>query len=541
MTQHHGTTRYEADWVVVGAGTAGCALAARLGAHGSVLLLEAGGPDGRPELSVPAGFPALFGGPYDWGFRTVAQPGFGGRGLAWPRGKVLGGSSALNAQIWTRGHRADFDGWGMPGWSFEEVLPYFRRAEDRAGGPGEAGYGVGGPVRIEDLRDPSPATADFLAACAAAGHAPLGAAEQSAPEGYGPVRVTQRDGRRWSAADAYLHPAPGTVRVLTGAHARRVVLERGRAVAVEADTPDGPRTCRAGREVVLCAGAVGSPHLLQLSGIGDPADLRAAGVPVRVGLPGVGRRLADHLFVPLARPASAPLSPGVGDQRPHAVQWIRSRRGRLTSTLAEALLFLRTEPGLPAPDVELVWMVIPQLGGELAAVGHGVTVGTTVLQPASLGRVRLVSPDPAVPPAIDPGYLGDPAGADLRTAMAGVRTARELLAAPELAGWLDPGARPGPLDATDDTGLAAAVRSAAQTLYHPAGSCSMGTGEDAVLDPELRVRGVERLRVVDAAALPTITRAHTQAPAVMLAERAAELMTAARPVPPLRAAPDDPR
>ncbi|NGN67987.1 choline dehydrogenase [Streptomyces sp. A7024] len=514
-----------ARYVIVGAGSAGCVLAERLSAGGRdrVVLLEAGRPDRSAEISIPAAFPRLFGSPYDWDFTTDPQAGLGGRALHWPRGKTLGGSSSLNAQIWTRGHRADYDGWadlGCDGWSMADVLPYFRRAEDRAGG--DCGYGTGGPVRIEDLRDPSPATDEFLAACADCGIGPLTGSEAFDPEGAGPVRTTQRAGRRWSAADAYLRPAAKrpNLTVVTGAQARRVLIEDGRATGVEYETAAGVQVIRAA-EVILAAGAVGSPQLLMLSGIGEAAHLKEHGIEVHADVPAVGGHLADHLHVPLAFSARGPVSPGVGDPSGELGRYLHGRRGRLTSNIAEAVAFLRSSPEVPAPDLEFVWMVLPFLHGRHVPDGHGVTLGVVLLRPGSEGRIRLRSADPAAPPAIDPGYLTDPA--DLRVLTTGVRRAQEVLARLGLAGRLGPALTPGALDSSA-AGVEALIRRYADTLYHPVGSCRMGPDEDAVLDPELRVRGIGGLRVVDASAMPAIPRGHTHAPTVMLAERAADLI-----------------
>ncbi|MFF4583954.1 GMC family oxidoreductase [Streptomyces sp. NPDC001388] len=516
--------------IVVGAGSAGCVLADRLSAgdDGEVLLIEAGGPDRRAEISIPAAFPALFGTSADWGYRTVAQPGLGGRALNWPRGRTLGGSSSLNAQIWTRGHRADFDGWaaddGCAGWSAAEVAPYFTRAEDRSGA---GGYGAGGPIRIEDLRDPSPATTEFLAACAEAGLPALDDGRPLEPEGAGPVRATQRGGRRWSAADGYLRPAlrRENLTVVTDARVERILIENGRAVGVAVTTPDGPAVVRAEGEVVLAAGAIGSPQLLMLSGVGDADELRRHGIAVHAHSPRVGRRLADHLYVPLAFEANGRVTPGVTDQQGEINEFLRGRRGRLTSNLAEAVAFLRSDPGLAAPDLEFVWMLVPFLDQGKAPRTHGVTLGVVLLRPRSHGSVRLASADPAAHPVIDPRYLSDPDGDDLRVLAEGVRRAQHVLTRPALAGRLGKPLTPGALDPDPET-VHAVTRAHAETLYHPAGTCGMGADPEAVLDPALRVRGVAGLRVVDASALPSLPRGHTHAPTVMLAERAAELILA---------------
>ncbi|HTZ44513.1 MAG TPA: GMC family oxidoreductase N-terminal domain-containing protein [Jatrophihabitans sp.] len=515
-----------ADYVIVGAGSAGCVLADRLSADGTatVLLVEAGGPDRKAEISIPAAYPKLFGTAFDWGFETVAQPGLAGRRVGWPRGRTLGGSSSLNAQIWTRCHRADYDGWELDGWRFADVLPYFLRAERRLAGEAELGYGEAGPVHVSDLLDPSPATAAFLRACAEAGLPGLGPSEATEPDGYGPVRVTQRNGRRWSAADAYLRPALGrpNLTVLTGAQLARVLLRDRTATGVELLIGGERHRVRAGREVLLCAGAIGSPHALLLSGIGPAGELREHGLPVLVDSPEVGRNLADHLYAPVSVAARRDVSPGVGDGRAEAAEYLSTRRGRLTSNLAEALAFVRTEAGLAGPDVELLWLIVPHLSA--AAAGHGLTLATVLLQPASRGTITLGSPDPLHPPVIDAGYLSDPA--DLRVLAAGVRLAQRILTQPALAAWVGEPLAGGALDPATGA-IERLCRAHAQTLYHPVGTCRMGSDPGAVLDPELRVRGVRGLRVVDASALPRIPRGHTQAPAVMLAERAAGLISGA--------------
>jgi choline dehydrogenase len=530
-------TTVTARYVVVGAGSAGCVLAARLsaGCDGQVVLIEAGGSDSRAGITIPAAFPTLFGTDVDWGYRTLEQPGLGGRSLNWPRGRTLGGSSSLNAQIWTRGHRADYDDWaarGCAGWSAAEVLPYFERAEDREAGPlsghdqgADSGYGTGGPIRIEDLRDPSEATAEFLAACGEADIPPLTGATALTPEGAGPVHTTQRGGRRWSSADAYLRPATGrdNLTVITKAQVERVLIEDGRAVGVAYSTPDGPARVMADGEVILAAGAIGSPHLLKLSGVGPADELAAHGITVHADRHEVGRNLADHLYVPLAFDAYGNVSPGVADQATEIGEFMRGRRGRLTSNIAEALAFVRSSDRLPAPDLELVWMVLPFLDGRKAEPRHGVTLGVVLLRPRSHGTIRLNPADPAGHPLIDPRYLSDPAGEDLRALTAGVRLAQRVLTRPALADRLGEPITPNAYDRSA-ANVEALTRGYAETLYHPVGTCRMGPDEDSVLDPHLRLRGVEGLRVVDASAMPSIPRGHTHAPTVMLAERAADLI-----------------
>lgn len=520
----------EADYVIIGAGSAGCVLADRLSADGGsrVVLIEAGSSQRSAAVSIPAAYPKVFGTAADWNYSTTPQPGLAGRRIRWPRGRTIGGSSSINAQIWTRGHRADYDGWaaaGCTGWSFADVLPYFLKAENRICDDGPGSYGTAGPVRVEDLREPSPATAAFLQACAEAGYPELGESETTEPSGYGPVRVTQNQGRRWSAADAYLLPAlhRANLTVLSGAQVRRIAIEAGRAGGVEVQTETGVSTVLAAREVVLTAGAVASPQLLMLSGIGDPAALARHAIAVHAANSEVGANLADHLYVPLSMTTRVPVSPGVGEQTANTAAYLRGRRGLLSSNLAEALAFLSTEEGLDGPDIELLWMIVADLVGDTGPAEHGLTVGTVLLQPASRGTITLASADPLAHPVIDAGYLSDAGGRDVATLTAGVRLAQRVLSQPALLPWLGEPFVPGALDQSPEA-IESLVRSCGQTLFHPVGTCRMGADAEAVVDLEFRVRGVDGLRVVDASVLPKIPRGHTQAPTVMLAERAADLI-----------------
>jgi choline dehydrogenase len=395
-------------YVIVGAGSAGCVLAGRLSADPEcrVVLLEAGGSDRKREIRIPVAFTKLLRTGYDWNYRTSKQPQLSDRKLYWPRGKTLGGSSSMNGQAWTRGHRVDYDGWaqGCPGWSYDEVVPYFQRAERRVGSNAGGVYGTSGAQFVSELRDPNPTTLAFLAGCAELGLRRLGEVNEPDNTGYGPTPVTQRRGLRNSAADAYLHPARRrrNLTVLTGAYAQRILLDGAHANGVEyRDAAGVTQRVTASREVILSAGAVNSPQLLMLSGIGEPDQLRASGVEPRHDLVGVGANLQDHLACAVTVHCPKPVTLVGADSWAQLARFLLVRRGMLTSSVNEAVAFIRSDPALPAPDLELVWLPVPLLGeGLTSPPGHGLTVGVELLQPDSHGDIRLASPDPAKPPVI---------------------------------------------------------------------------------------------------------------------------------------------
>ncbi|HUK94014.1 MAG TPA: GMC family oxidoreductase N-terminal domain-containing protein [Gaiellaceae bacterium] len=507
------------DYVIVGAGSAGCVLASRLTEDpaASVLLLEAGGTDRRREIRVPAAFSRLYSSEVDWGYRTVPQPGLAGREVYFPRGKVLGGSSSINAQIAVRGHRADYDGWagaGNVGWAWNDVLPYFERSAATR-------------FTIAELRDPSLLTEAFLAAASEAGLPPARDLNAPEPEGVALSPVNQRRGRRWSVADGYLRPARSraNLTVLTGAQAIRIVLEDGRARAVELRLEGRAEAASARREVILCGGAINSPHLLMLSGIGPRDDLAAAGVEPAHDLPGVGQNLQDHLAAGLLTGTTGVKTLAAAKSPLNLARYLLLRRGPLTSNVAEAVGLVRTQPQLEAPDLELLFAPVLFVDeGLTQSEEHGLTIAAIGLQPASVGRVELRSADPLEPPGIDPGYLSDPHGEDLHVLLHGTRLARRILASRALAPYVTEELTPGDAAQSDDE-LAGQVRARAQTLYHPVGTCRMGTDAGAVVDPELRVRGIDGLRVVDASVIPRVPRGHTNWPTVMIAEKAADLVS----------------
>ncbi|MEV7777045.1 GMC family oxidoreductase N-terminal domain-containing protein [Kitasatospora sp. NPDC088351] len=518
-----------ADYVIVGGGTSGPVLAARLAEDPSVsvLLLEAGGPLTQRESLAPALWPYTLGGALDWGYATVPQPGLDGRRVPWPRGRVLGGSSALNLGGWIRGNRADYDAWaayGGPGWSWDTLLPLYRRAEDSGRGPAPW-RGTGGPVRLQEAGPAGPLYEAVQAAVEQAGYG--GRTDVNGPDQFG--SDTQEmifvDGVRITPAAGYLADAAAGHRpnltVRTGVHVTRVLFEGDRATGVALQGPDGPAEIRARREVVLAAGAIGSPQLLLLSGLGPADDLAALGIPVRADLPGVGGNLHDHLRVPfvgLAAPGAPGPAPAVPTEE-NLRLWEDGRRGPLRDLAGGGVAFLRTDPALTAPDVELLLGTGPQPGHDPARTGY--LLAPVVLQPRSRGRLRLASADPGDAPLLDPGYLGDPA--DLNTLVAGLRAALRVAAQPALRPWT--AEQTLPADATDER-LAAHVRATADTVFHPVGTARIGRDDDpdAVVDHALRVRGVQGLRVADASVIPVITRGHTMAPAVLVAERAADLI-----------------
>jgi len=537
MLAGHGFSGRESvyDYVIVGAGSAGCVLANRLSADPAcqVLLIEAGPRDLHPFIHMPAGLARLVNQrSVNWNYDTEPQAALGGRRLWWPRGKVLGGSSAINAMCYVRGVPGDYDDWaaaGASGWHWDNVLPYFRRSERNAHGA-DALHGGDGPLHVSALRHRNPLSEAFVTAAVQAGLGLNPDFNGPTQAGAGFYQVTQKDGARCSAATAYLRPirARRNLRVLTGVQVHRVLIEAGRATGVSYARRGVAKTARAAREVVLCAGAVNSPQLLMLSGVGPSAHLREHGLTVHADLPGVGGNLQDHLDICTLFHTV----PGVSYDRMSELAiafhyFLRGHRGAGTSNIAEAGGFYRS--ALARDDrADIQMHFVPAMlddHGRHRLEGDGYTLHACFLRPHSRGTLRLRDANPLSAPRIDPAYLSDAEGFDLRMMVECARLSRRILAEPAFDAWRGAPIFPARGD-LDDAGLADFVRAKAETIYHPVGTCRMGAEDDplAVLDPSMRVRGVDALRVVDASAMPSLPGGNTNAPVIMMAERVADLM-----------------
>ncbi len=532
----------EVDFVIVGAGSAGCALAYRLSEDGrnTVLVLEYGGTDIGPLIQMPAALSMPMNmATYDWGYQSEPEPGLDGRRLHCPRGKVIGGSSSINGMVYVRGNAADYDTWeamGAAGWGYRHVLPYFKRMETSHGG--EPGWrGTDGPLHVTRGALANPLYRAFIEAGREAGYKSTQDYNGRQQEGFGPMEMTVFGGRRWSAANAYLRPAllRANIDLETRALVTRVLFEGNRASGVEVDQGGERRTIRARREVILAAGAINSPKLLLQSGIGDAAALNALGITNKAHRPGVGANLQDHMEVyiqygskqpiTLYRYWNAPMKGLIG------LWWLLAKRGPGATNHFEACAFIRSAPGISYPDIQYHFLPLAvRYDGQTAAGGHGFQAHVGPMRAKSRGRVCLVSTDPRDAPSIRFNYLDDPE--DVTDFRRCVRLTREIFAQPAFSDHVETELQPGP-DIQSDADIDEFIRAHAESAYHPCGTCRMGSSDDplAVVDAECRVIGVDGLRVADSSIFPQITNGNLNAPSIMVGEKASDCILGKAPLP----------
>ena len=521
------------DYIIIGAGSAGCAIANRLAEDYAlrILILEAGPEDDSFKLKMPAGFASLGEkSPYNWHYQTVPQKHCNDRRMYWPRGKTLGGSSAINAMLYVRGHASDYDHWrqlGNDGWSYSDVLPFFKKAENNERGADDF-HGAGGPLNVADQVDPAKINEGFLKAAEQAGHKRVTDFNGATQEGVGYFQVTQKNQERWSAASAYLRPAyernKNNVIIVTGAQVERIILDQNVAMGVRYRYKGQDEVARCSREIILAGGAVNSPQLLMLSGIGPADHLKSVGIKPLFDIPGVGANLQDHLDASILQLCKTGDTYDKANKLLSLYQYWKHKKGPGTSPIAESGGFVSTQPGLSAPDVQ--YHFIPALvadHGRTKLKKNGYSLHVCTLRPESKGTIRLASKDPKAAPLIDANYLAE--RKDLDTLVAGVKMGREIFAQagldPYRAAEFQPGA-----SVKTDAEIEQWIRAKCETIYHPVGSCKMGPDSDpmAVVDRECRVRGLQGLRVVDASVMPTLVGGNTNAPTMMIGERVASYM-----------------
>jgi choline dehydrogenase len=524
----------EADFIVVGAGSAGCAVAARLSEDPAtrVLLLEVGGEDRNRWIHIPLGFGKTFADPsVNWCYETEPDPGAGNRRVFWPRGKVLGGSSSINGMVYIRGQAEDFDYWrqlGNTGWSFEDVLPYFKRSEHQTRGV-DAYHGTGGPLCVSDVPDRHPICEAFIEAAMALGFPRNDDFNGARQDGVGFHQTTTRNGKRCSTAVGYLRPAMTrpNLRIVTNALTEKITFDGRRAIGVVFSNGGEKRTARAASEVILCGGTVNSPQLLMLSGIGPAAHLARHEIPVLHDLPGVGQSLQDHYSAPLKFKCALPIT--VNDMMQSNIKKLKAglqyyafKNGPLAMGTSPAALFARTRPELASPDIKCS---ISPFSAERPQDGlhpwSGFTTIVYQLRPESRGRIELRGADPAGPPSVHPNYLAT--ATDQQTIVDGLKLLRRIMATPQMQRFILSEFQPGPGVAGDEE-LLAYARQRGGTVYHPTSTCKMGIDALAVVDPELRVHGVAGLRVADASIMPTVVSGNTNAATIMIGERAADIV-----------------
>ena len=518
----------EADYIVVGAGSAGCALSYRLSADGrrSVLLLEAGGPDSEPDIQIPARFSNLFHTELDWDYETAPQPGLNNRREYVPRGKVYGGTSSMNAMVFQRGHPADYDAWaaqGNEGWSYADLLPYFRRMQHQERGASEH-HGVNGPINVADPQDPNPLSSAFVEAALALGFAHNKDFNDGEQEGFGFYQVTQKQGKRHSAAVGYLYPAlqRENFTALPFAQVSKLLFDGRRCVGLEYRYRGAIKFAAAKKEVILCGGALNSPQLLLLSGIGGSGHLSQLGIPLVMDLPGVGQNLMDHMQVPIAYHCKEPVSLVTKDDPLQVKRYIEDNMGLLTSNLGESGGFVKLKPESRSPELQFHfgpdWFI---RHGFESPKGHGFTILAGLVATQSRGALTLQSADPFAPPSIDFGCLSH--DDDVDVLLRGLKLGRKLAASKAFDRYRGEEFLPG-ADVHSDRDLIHYIRDFATTIYHPACSCRMGSDALAVVNDRLQVHGIKNLRVADASIMPFIINANTNAPCMMIGEKAADLI-----------------